>query len=1011
MVRLNRDRWYASSGQQRIRRQATKKSNPGRRLSSLIVLLTLVIILMQFASDPGIYSNAFRQLGVPLESAEAFDDVTENDPPQSTGPRGENVSAVTEAHLSGGGEQSADTQDAESKMTLLRHRDQWQAILREFLKSADSESVAALAANFDRLLYQSELQSLRSESNGTAPYDSPLRDLIESQFQSWRQFTLPDDPDLSLLNGDQQRVLEVIGATTLSGREWTLSDVAEFTAAEVALDRTLAEQVNDNEPWKASDRLPLYRSLQRSLHHVSRLDTQVVQAEPIAFQEQPNEYRGRWVEIRGELRRVDSSQQVEFSELGRITYESIWIRSEGTGSQPVNVLRPVAWHAPRPPLGARGNEQDGDAKNQETASEEDTRPGTNESTASLASSSPLTLLWSASPIDERFALGESVSLRAFFLKRLTYRSERGIDVAPVLIASPQLQSGNQIAVGNASSLANSMLYRSIDRPSVQWQVPVDPMANINLLRDVAAPFIERLMNSPILSASERSVASGRDSSWLAILQLLDRMTRLQGVEQRANAEWDRAAVQSVSTLNTVIDSSFETEATNANGSLSKKQLIAKTVEIIPLTEAEQSWFGCPSIFRVRAEPANGSDQVMTTNQVTRTESGGEVGNELKASESVSSIRPSIDVFCKTVPSSWIANLSEERSQQALDTPFVAFGFVADEAPAPFMICSRAQWFGTESQFASHAIPDVPQRLRALAAFEWDLSWLDHLEQSNGGSLRADDMYPFFKLLNNANAIRAIKADAARTFKPSSNTTDEDLRTAQVERFAQMLQMPERNHLGTFQFSMKATRIAKVSVSQQRADVLGQDAYYVIDGLAKLPNVEISLKPPVTHFDESVSDGSNHKQTLENSSNAKVAHLFQDEFPVTVATKQLPNWLQGNDERLIWYPNAALNVDAIFYRLWSFENQLTRRSSKQLKQVGPLMIATGITPGRYVDLQVSQRGLAIWKRFVAIAIAVGCLPAILVFWNASKKKSGRRLRPFRYSAGTKSNDRSSNDSRD
>ncbi|MFM8324208.1 MAG: hypothetical protein ACKN9U_05040, partial [Pirellulaceae bacterium] len=68
MVRLQRDRWYTASGMARSRQRAQQQSRPGRQLGSLLLAVILVTMLMQQASNPLVWSRAFRALGTPLDA-------------------------------------------------------------------------------------------------------------------------------------------------------------------------------------------------------------------------------------------------------------------------------------------------------------------------------------------------------------------------------------------------------------------------------------------------------------------------------------------------------------------------------------------------------------------------------------------------------------------------------------------------------------------------------------------------------------------------------------------------------------------------------------------------------------------------------------------------------------------------------------------------------------------------------------------------------------------------------
>ncbi|MFO0065257.1 MAG: hypothetical protein ACK523_04780, partial [Pirellulaceae bacterium] len=53
----------------RSRQRAQQQSRPGRQLGSLLLALILVTMLMQQASNPLVWSRAFRALGTPLDPA------------------------------------------------------------------------------------------------------------------------------------------------------------------------------------------------------------------------------------------------------------------------------------------------------------------------------------------------------------------------------------------------------------------------------------------------------------------------------------------------------------------------------------------------------------------------------------------------------------------------------------------------------------------------------------------------------------------------------------------------------------------------------------------------------------------------------------------------------------------------------------------------------------------------------------------------------------------------------
>jgi hypothetical protein len=168
----------------------------------------------------------------------------------------------------------------------------------------------------------------------------------------------------------------------------------------------------------------------------------------------------------------------------------------------------------------------------------------------------------------------------------------------------------------------------------------------------------------------------------------------------------------------------------------------------------------------------------------------------------------------------------------------------------------------------------------------------------------------------------------------------------------------------------------------------------LDGLADLGDISIRLK--AAHGQEDV--------------------YFQGEFPITLISKRLPPWLGlpenpslasstdpqaslSDDVREIaatWYPRTTVEVEGIFYRLWSFNTAQTSAiqhsnsthsnaavEQDRLRQIGPLVMVTNWKRPLASELPPPNRSIV---REIVTAVGISAIGIYLLYRLNQSSKS-------------------------
>jgi hypothetical protein len=275
----------------------------------------------------------------------------------------------------------------------------------------------------------------------------------------------------------------------------SLSEGASGQALIEALDRDFVETLRDGAPWQAGERLAFLRQFQIALHTPANGMTHWISTTQL--DSSGSEYRGQAIGLLGQVAQVDPSQRVSDAMLGEMEYRPWWMRPADGASQPWLIYLPDAvW------LTAR-------------------------------QSNP------SFPETQEAMQGFGCRIEAIYLKRLAYRSKRGVDVVPVLIARRIEPEVATIAAGSPPSVLPSALSRSLPWPP--WKPPGRELAALRTLGGVLGPLMEQLrgevttasgwyrkpeVETPPAEGAGTGFTNPAPSSLLAMIHQMDRHSDL-----------------------------------------------------------------------------------------------------------------------------------------------------------------------------------------------------------------------------------------------------------------------------------------------------------------------------------------------------------------------------------------------------------------------------------------------------------------------------------------------------
>jgi hypothetical protein len=926
MVRLQTNRWYGREGQSRARGRATPSPNNSRRLISLCILLALVLVLMQKASNPSYVRNAFSALGVPLDPQAATETAVPLD---------------------------AFADDEASTSPLQRT---YRELLPKLLQDATGTQLRTLAKTWFRPAAASpQPQTLEQPQ-------TPEQQTLEPATTAGEQSPAAGEPGEATETGEttetaslstlgasvakQHRAMadSLAGSLSASDSKWSepfnkfTEDVTRWSAnlddashsdlraglspefvdtLTTYLDSYLIGTLRDASPWETSESLAFWRLLQRtgqaSDERAGGTDSEPPLISTLQLESQRTFYRGHNIRFRGSVRRAEWITKSYPDLAMHAGYGILWLRGADRSQQPVAIYT------------------------------------TDELAKTLAEKQVDT------PEGSSFQAIEfpEVELTGIVAKRLAYGATSGVQVAPTVFASkltwlnatpitPDLQADapNNFEVGRmvvvalliaGAGLTVMLLTKPKQRPtrskakpnqgslllllcgalvlsqaqpacavqsgpaeSAESSSTLPPWARDDASRKLAELMVKRLGEVLDPNGINRITAyiSGEDPSKfpdaaLKAMHALDQFGWTRALELGKQIEFD-TAICSLRVVN--------------------KSGLVRLAMPVPLTEAQQAWFPYETLYRLEVDLDPPTTPLTADNN-----------NAENNSPEINSVPQLVHVFCRSVPSAWLTSkqLRQPVTIKGLAiNPAVLPGSPEDSPQTPFCILvDTPQWTIPPAFEIANLQPELkPQWLR-LGQAGWNLSAIDLIAAQDQRGLSSGEQEAFYSFLRIAATLPWSEKEA---------TTDT----------LQILGKPRENLGQSVSWLVRIVQASAVQLTDPRAvQTLGADRYYQYDGFVDIGQQKIRYKVALDNQSRMDPSAIPATETIE----------FQGEFPVTIVSAH-PHLLtteQLNNGRLSWEIGHYAKVHGEFFRLWSYHSEMLESKGSSSRQVAPLVAANSL----------------------------------------------------------------------
>ncbi len=908
MVRIRSDRWYSGENQKKIRRGAPSNSSGTRRVVSLVFLLVLVAVLMQKISNPQNVSNAFRSLGVPLDS-EIVDSSHPELLPASAAKSSRSVNSA----------QNSQNQTLKSALATAEESPPqtdplWiqtcNDLMPRVLEKATAEQIESLA----NYLFSSGDSKSRSSNSTTEGLDilpvlKPLQaklDLAKEVDQQWNerllQFQTQWDLLLSLSNtaGDQ----------VSDGKQLDWYFEQQLAAS---LDNRLVSSMRDAAPWIGSETVGFGRLLQRSKGFASA-GKNIVHVSSRQLDTEFSKLRGQWVKFRGTVRLVETVKRTQ-PLLDQPVYYVMWLRGQDQALQPVAVYtaHPIAEKLAQAVETEQFPEVEVMAivgKKLAYASASGVQVTAtlfSDAIVQFASLQPTLRSEGAKYSKMQILLGGALAIVASFMFTIPFwkqmrRGQRSTSSACWMAALLMLASSS-----NSECWAMLPQSQSSSAQQPPWSRSSDDAER--------RQFVEQSLQPLFTAALQLQLAETIDGRSIAAPDLV--LRTIYAIKQAGWKQlWNSQSFIKLSDEYGLRPVEFEATAW--------------AVQPMMLSEHQQEWFSVQptaSIFRLQVD-----------------------ARKRDLSDSSPTSKPQLKpVFCAQVPSIWKSSaqlrqpvqirgfelfkrssegIQGEARNQAGDKP-------DDLDRASGTVCfivDRLAWRldGLGPDQIQQLKPALPELWWQLATQGWDLAWFDTLAENNKRALSSGETDALLSML-----------------KIASNEANSDPQTAAAKPSLepiQALQETPRHFGDRLDWTVRL-------VSATRVILEDKQSYLQFDGFVRLPPSQ-TIK-----FDSGKGDGK--------------AVDFKGEFPVTILTTSLPELLRDaatdNAGGGTWKIGKQAQVQGRLFRLWSYESERLKTPTGNGRLVAPLVVASTIVQTH--NQPVMNRSGGWWIYLVAMLLVI------------------------------------------
>jgi len=640
----------------------------------------------------------------------------------------------------------------------------------------------------------------------------------------------------------------------------------------LALDRSLLSDLSDNTPWRTTERLSLARLLDRGSQLGKYFDESIfIDAVPsIAIPQllsQTDTLRGRCYRVQGTVGLIDQPSSIELANSRKLNYSVIWLRPDDLSDQPINIYIP-----------------------------ESVKP------------------------NGQLKQGDTVQVAGLIAKKRAYASQRGGEIAPVLIATSVVigdLSPPPERLARSSAVARSL---SASRNRLVWTPPVDRQAPLDLVEQAISKYIDEF---PAIDATNPIPQALVDDP--KVLASLSNLVKFQN-------EVDTVVAGGNSAMLGKVPGAYEPILSSWPGHVVSWIACKVDPQLLPGLD----W---PELYALKVEiPGDASSLNSTT------------------------------ILTKDIPVLW-------RKQPQIRQPVLVSGLglapISERTPSldptsrnrpSVVLASRVAWqlasTTTDTDVSTGGlIPSLSQGHRQLLESGWDLSQLDGLESMHGQSISNKESSAFYTLI-----AKSYNAQSKDIQNQDHAVLSESLSVMQWIRGTEAMKTAKKKD-GSLKPTVGERVRARVQVRRiQRIDVrnpqhqawLGSNHYYQLDGVADIGPNRIEVK---------------YGKDFEPIS-------YEREFPITLVAAGLPSWIladpttlgaQGqsleattdldSSSTIAWSTKIRVDVMGYAYRIWRFRTpQVSAATQDTGYQQAPMLIVDHweLSQGPSLDDQKKQQ---------------------------------------------------------
>ncbi len=283
------------------------------------------------------------------------------------------------------------------------------------------------------------------------------------------------------------------------------------------------------------------------------------------------------------------------------------------------------------------------------------------------------------------------------------------------------------------------------------------------------------------------------------------------------------------------------------------------------------------------------------------------------------------------------------------------GNASEDVPVSAIAAARIQWF-----------PAAPTSVgwKLLADQDVNLADIAGVASRNRQPLTSADTELFYAMLAASDELRR---------KPNS-----DVPAPMPIEPVDLLKDPKPYTCQWIRMNAEVVQLTRIAVNEpHRQNQLGSDHYFQIDAMGDLGKVKVKIDP---------AEGSGGEPAI-----------FQNRYPISIVCKTLPEFLQnklaerGETDAIVADVVVLVEVDAFFFRLWSYPTEYMRQFGGG-DQFGPLLIASDMKSLEGIEPVPESRWIG-WAAGIAMGIFIFGM-ALWSFFNGQRDREVQKQRKQR-----------------